>query len=875
MSKANGRLRAFRTRIAAVVLVLNLGVGLLLGSFLVFERGQRLAEAGAAAQNLADLLDRNLAARINLIDLALQGVVDDFALQQQGRLRRSDRDYEAFLAVAGERLGGGALVRVGDAQGNLTHGLVGVADPRGLLADRDYFQRLRDDPGAGLVISKPLQGKVSRTWGIVFARRLAEQDGRFAGVVLAYMPLEHFHQLLARVDAGLQGTVTWRHRDLAYMARYPEPEGFGSTIGRSNTPLELLTLIESGTPFGTFRTARTFDGIERIVAIRRSAETGFYAQVALSVEERLRDWRRALWLSIVGWGGFLVLSLGAAGVIHREWVSREKGSRALAEREQLLRTIYDASSVAIFLVDMEGRIVHANQRMARMFGRSLADLEGAEYVSLIHPDERETGRHKMRQLMASEIDEVDLERHYWRQDGSTFWGNLTGRRLLDEEGRSIGLLGVIADITERKRIAAELDRQNQRLEEQVAERTRQLAEAKEAAEIANRAKSAFLANMSHEIRTPMNAILGSAYLMRRGGVTAGQEAQLDRIDAAGRHLLRVLNDILDISKIEADRLQLEETDLAIDRVLQDVVAMIADQAQAKGLQVRVEAAPASRPLRGDPTRLRQALLNYAINAVKFTDRGSVTLRQEAVEEGEGWALLRFEVEDTGIGIPADVLPRLFNAFQQADDSTTREYGGTGLGLIITRRLAELMGGEAGVDSEPGRGSTFWFTARLKTGAAQGVPPVAVAGGTPPEALIAGEFAGRRILLVEDEPMNRLIAQELLEEAGLAIDVADNGAIAVAKAGRNDYALILMDMQMPEMDGLEATRRIRRQAGGRTVPIIAMTANAFTDDRARCLAAGMDDFIGKPIDPDLLFATILHWLRVGVVPPTGIEPVSGA
>ena len=415
----------------------------------------------------------------------------------------------------------------------------------------------------------------------------------------------------------------------------------------------------------------------------------------------------------------------------------------------------------------------------------------------------------------------------------------------------------------------ELASHRENLEVMLDERTRELVRtnadlvrARDAAEAGSIAKSAFLANMSHEIRTPINAITGMAYLMQHDPQVS--EKQLDRlgkIDTAAKHLLGIINDVLDLSKIEAGKMLLELVPVSPAAILDNVVSMLAERAQAKGVRLVAETERLPAGLLGDPTRLAQALLNYAGNALKFTETGTVSLRLSCVESAADSVLVRFEVADTGPGIDAETCARLFSAFEQADSSTTRRYGGTGLGLAITGHLAKLMGGEAGVGSVPGEGSTFWFTARLPVGNEASVAQPA-GEGSPAEARLAREFGDRRLLLVEDDPINREVAIELMAGLVFQVDVAEDGAQALACATKAVYDLILMDMQMPTMDGLEATRSIRMLPDGDVPVIVAMTANAYSEDRARCAEAGMDDFIAKPVDPDALFETILKWLDLG-------------
>ena len=665
--------------------------------------------------------------------------------------------------------------------------------------------------------------------------------------------------------------------------------------------------------------------------------------------------------------------------------------------EDLVRTIMDNIPGRIAYWDTDERCHFVNRAWCDWFGIPRERAIGRTVTELFGQERNAAARPRLERALQGEAQVFEREERSVEGQSACMQLHYHPHVV---DGRTRGFFVLAFDISSIKRSQRELQQLNA-----------ELIEARDRAEAAARAKSSFLANMSHEIRTPMNAIIGLTHLLRRDATDANQATRIDKVTDAAQHLLGIINDVLDLSKIESGKFELEAIDFPVDPLLSRCCALVTDAARAKGLELVIDTAGLPPMLRGDPTRLSQALVNLLGNAVKFTERGSVTLLARATGEDERGVHLRFEVRDTGIGIAPERIGQLFSAFEQADSSMTRRFGGSGLGLAITRHLAQLMGGEAGVDSTPGAGSRFWFSACLPSAAtaapalretaldglhallvddlpearaalgsmlgqlglrvasaasganalalfhaaATGGDPFAVAvvdvvmpgidgietvrqllAASPDDAapacllvsasvdaqvrLRASELGvgrvlekpvslsalhdavlaaladrgleahppaapdsraeqtlrethrGARILLAEDNPINQEVATDLLRIAGLEVDVAGDGEQAVAMASQDRYDLILMDMQMPVLDGLEASRRLRALPALTRTPIIAMTANAFGEDRAACLSAGMNDHVAKPVDPALLYDTLLRWLPAA--PVRAEEPGAG-
>jgi PAS domain S-box-containing protein len=514
---------------------------------------------------------------------------------------------------------------------------------------------------------------------------------------------------------------------------------------------------------------------------------------------------------------------------------------ALRLTESKLQAVLDNAPVGIWLVDMNGRYRFVNHAFCASLGIPEARfLSATSLFDVFTPDMAE-------QCLRSDGECLQGDGVHHSQetlmlaDGKPHRMAVTKVKLRDSAGQVVGMIGVSTDISDQQ--ARE-----------------------EALQTLLRAKSAFMANMSHEIRTPMNSVLGMARLALDIAPAGKLQGYLERIEESGELLLRIIDDILDFSKIEAGKLEIETTDFDLGVLVASVMNLHGERARAKGIALRVESAPHLSRLRGDALRIRQVLINLIDNAIKFTTRGEVAVRilETIHDDGIG---LRFEVEDSGIGMSETVLARLFRPFQQADMSTTRQFGGSGLGLSICKRLVELMGGEIGVRSKEGQGSVFWFTLRLLH-----APQIELQDEALPDAVAEQmhRLQGVKALLVENNPFNQEVATEFLSRAGVAVQVANNGLEALGWLRQDAFDCVLMDVQMPEMDGLEATRQIRSNPAWAELPVIAMTASAFREDREQCMAAGMNDFLCKPMHPAQLYAVISRWLE-GRPASAGIAP----
>jgi signal transduction histidine kinase/ActR/RegA family two-component response regulator len=866
--------------------------------------GLGLSLAGLVLAAVLPLVVFGVAAAVMVVQLKREAVADGLAGIARALQVTTDRTLAVELAAAqvlANRLGSDAAPPAADFRGQASAALAAHADWRHAVlfdatghqvlasvqplqqpppapdaADVEAVRQNRLPRAAGLVRSQGSDGTAGAAGVLLLAPVLRQGDvAALVAVVLNPALLSQVFaepQLAGRWTGTLldpHGLLAGRSSEAARHIGRPAPPALAERVATRER--DLFTAVNP-------------DGQSVQTVFSRSPTTGWTVVLGVPADEVQAPINAALEQLALGGGLLAMCALAVTGVIGRRIVQRQRqqaaqlraglaeqrsAEQAAAQLHQLLVEAVDNVATGFTIYDPDDRLVICNAAYRDIYATSRDLIVPGERFEDIVRRGAERGQYPE---AGDDVAAWVARRVHLHQNptGQVFEQALDdGRWLAIVETRTPSghIVGNRIDITARKRLGEELARHRDHLEDLVASRTAQLAEARDAAQASNEAKSRFLANMSHEIRTPLNAISGLAHLVARSGVNPEQAGRLARIQAASQHLLAIISAILDLSKIEAGKLALACEPVDPAALLAQVLDLVADDAAERGLALHGHAEPPPGPLLGDATRLQQALLNYVANAVKFTEQGRIDIDLRCTEVSDTSVLLHCAVRDTGIGIAPAAQAQLFSAFHQADGSTSRRHGGTGLGLAITRRFAELMGGSVGLESAPGQGSLFWFTARLQRAPALATTPPAPRGPQPDAAAqrLQRDFAGRRVLLAEDNPVNQEVMLSVLDGFGLVAEVANDGleaVQAVQRAPPGHFDLILMDMQMPRLDGIGATKRIRQPPGLDRVPVIALTANAFTDDRARCVAAGMDDFITKPVEVDPLAERLLAWLEHG-------------
>ncbi|WP_460867954.1 PAS domain S-box protein [Nocardioides pakistanensis] len=818
-------------------LVLAIGV-LVVGTFgLIWRRSHELAEEMRAEAHTQRLLDESLQRYRSLFDHNTDLVL---SLDLDGRTTSVNPAAERITGYPVEELMAVGWAEViapesrDDVAGALTAALHGEVRELTLTMIRKDRERVRLHATSSPIV---VDGEVVGIYGI--AKDITEAEDLQRRLAFLSYAVDSATEAIAVHD--IEGRLIYANKTLAEMSGWESPTDLvGEHWHSCYDPEEAARLCAVSEP-----------------ALR---ETGHWTGMTTARDVDGRTVHRELSLTVLG--GTHILS------INRDVTERERALEALRQSEERYQLATRATQEVMWDADLRtGRTIWSGAigPLLGLEGETL-EFHSRWWDDRLHPDDREATLAGLVAALASDRSSWHGEYRLMRADGEYATVFARGHVARDEDGNPFRVVGSMMDITERTR------------------REEELRQARLEAEEANQAKSLFLANMSHEIRTPMNGVIGMVDLLLETDLDPEQRRYAETVRQSGDRLLVIINDILDLSKVEAGQLRLEEVDFEMRGVVQGVVMPMAAHAQRQGLTFTTVGCTGNRVFRGDPDRVAQVLTNLISNAVKFTEQGGVELRVGGAEQDEGpGATITFEVQDTGIGLTEQQIGRLFRPFSQADASTTRRYGGTGLGLAISRQLVEAMGGEISVQSRPGEGSMFRVELSLPPGdPAAVVPPSTESGNSEaerPTSATRRSGHGLTVLLVEDNPVNQDVARLMLTRLGYAVDVAEDGIAALEVLAARTYAAVLMDVQMPNMDGYETTRRLRERetASGlgtaARVPIIAMTANALAGDRDKALAAGMDDYLAKPVKLDELEAVLSRWATDGApgeLPPAARE-----
>jgi signal transduction histidine kinase/ActR/RegA family two-component response regulator len=700
-----------------------------------------------------------------------------------------------------------------------------TSDRNGMRLPDGFAARVLAQGVPQLMISTPAISPATTEPSVYLARLASLPDGRPALAVVE-VPMTALTAIIAQAGSGQALAITLERDDGQVLATVPSSAGMRPL---QDAPAPLRDDALDG---AARRAPSRLTGVPAIVAARPTLYRSLRVTVSLPLEEALRAWQQNRNVIVAASLALVALTLMGGALSQWQFNRLADAREALARSVQTLDQALDAMPDGFLLCDKDDRVLRWNARYLEM----LPWLRGVLRVGIPF------GELSSAVTETPLLDASQVERQEWLDEREEMHrvgfgelerdlGNGLVVRIIDRRTKEGGVVSVFHDVS-----AAE----------------RRLEQARAVAESANQAKSQFLATMSHEIRTPLNAVLGLNELMLHSTLDSQQRRHAELIGSSGRLLLALINDILDVSRIEAGHLQLTSAPYSPRAAGEGVVALMRERAVAKGLALRFEMAPGEDALiLGDAIRIQQILFNLIGNAIKFTDAGTVQVVITLEPGVERALVLRLEVSDTGIGIPASAMPTLFDRFTQADSTTMRRYGGSGLGLAITREIVQLMGGTIATTSTPGMGSRFVVTIPSRfVDRGELVSAVAEPGQAAPSR------PALRILVAEDNDVNQILISAVLTRMGHLVHLVANGQMAVEAVRRGDYDLVLMDLQMPGMDGMEATLAIRALDGPRAgLPIIAMTANAFEEDRQACLAAGMDDYVAKPIDMEQLARAI--------------------